>query len=188
MITLGRPSVAQLDAVLERAATADISYDHRGSTLAAGPGRYERTIDLGGDPDTFDRAVAGLRAWACHGGIGATIHPSRVPIAEGTNLIVVLRVGPLRLLVPDRVVAIVDEPDRFGFAYGTLPGHPERGEEAFIVERTSGGRVTATIRVEARGAWLAARLGAPVVTVFQRLALRRYLGGWQRFVNERGTP
>jgi hypothetical protein len=25
-----------------------------------------------------------------------------------------------------RVVAVIDEPDRFGFAYGTLPDHPER--------------------------------------------------------------
>ena len=36
--------------------------------------------------------------------------------------------------VPARVVYVIDEPLRKGFAYGTLPGHPETGEEAFIVE------------------------------------------------------
>ena len=34
---------------------------------------------------------------------------------------------------PCRVVYVVDEPDRRGFAYGTLPGHPESGEELFLV-------------------------------------------------------
>jgi uncharacterized protein (UPF0548 family) len=37
-----------------------------------------------------------------------------------------------------RIVYIVDEDDgsmrRFGFAYGTLPGHAESGEERFLVE------------------------------------------------------
>ena len=36
-----------------------------------------------------------------------------------------------------RVVYVVDEPGRFGLAYGTLPGHVERGEERFLVERDS---------------------------------------------------
>jgi uncharacterized protein (UPF0548 family) len=31
----------------------------------------------------------------------------------------------------------VDEPGRRGFAYGTLPGRPETGEEAFVVEKTN---------------------------------------------------
>jgi uncharacterized protein (UPF0548 family) len=47
-----------------------------------------------------------------------------------------------------RVVAVADEPDRCGFAYGTLPGHAVCGEEAFVVARdeaalTGGTRVRA---------------------------------------------
>ncbi len=33
----------------------------------------------------------------------------------------------------------MDEPDRAGFGYGTLPGHPEVGEEAFLVTRAGDG-------------------------------------------------
>ena len=36
-----------------------------------------------------------------------------------------------------RIVYVVDEPgpiSRFGFAYGTLPGHVEAGEERFLIE------------------------------------------------------
>jgi uncharacterized protein (UPF0548 family) len=36
-----------------------------------------------------------------------------------------------------RVVYVIDEPERFGFAYGTLPNHIERGEERFLIERQS---------------------------------------------------
>jgi uncharacterized protein (UPF0548 family) len=33
------------------------------------------------------------------------------------------------------VVWTVDEPNRIGFGYGTLQGHPESGEESFVVSR-----------------------------------------------------
>ena len=36
-------------------------------------------------------------------------------------------IGPLTAVAVCRIVAVVDEPDRYGFAYGTLPGHTERG-------------------------------------------------------------
>lgn len=184
----GPPSAADLDAYLASMTGTDLSYAHVGSTKAPGAGRYEQSIALGAADGTFERAVEGLRAWACHGGIGATIHPPAAPLVEGTDVIVVLPVGPVRLLVPDRIVAVVDEPDRFGFAYGTLPGHPEEGEEGFWIERRPTGEVRATIRVEAGGAWLLARLGAPFVTAFQRIALRRYLRGLQQFVERGATP
>ncbi|MBU8820992.1 DUF1990 domain-containing protein, partial [Mycolicibacterium goodii] len=37
-------------------------------------------------------------------------------------------------------------PDRCGFAYGTLHGHPVCGEEAFIVHRDRAGTVFLTLR------------------------------------------
>jgi uncharacterized protein (UPF0548 family) len=187
-LRLGRPSAAELDAFLASVAGAGLTYAHVGSTRTAGGGRYARSIALGSTAGTFERAVAGLRAWACHGGIGATIHPPAAPLVEGTDVLVVLPVGPFRLLVPARSVAVVDEPDRFGFAYGTLPGHPERGEEGFWIERSSSGAVRATIRVEAASAWWLARLGSPIVTAVQRIALRRYLRGLQQFVEQGARP
>jgi uncharacterized protein (UPF0548 family) len=54
-------------------------------------------------------------------------------------------VGLAGIVIPCRVVWTVDEPDRRGFAYGTLPDHPERGEEAFSVERIDG-RVLLSLR------------------------------------------
>ena len=55
----------------------------------------------------------------------------------------VAHLGPWKVREPIEVVAVVDEPDRQGFAYGTLTGHPLRGEEAFIVERLPDGSLLA---------------------------------------------
>jgi uncharacterized protein (UPF0548 family) len=87
----------------------------------------------------------------------------------------IARLGPLRVREPIEVVAVVDEPDRQGFAYGTLSGHPVSGEEAFIVDRHADGSVWLTIRSITKpttGAW---RLAGPAVAVGQRCYRRRYL-------------
>jgi uncharacterized protein (UPF0548 family) len=42
-------------------------------------------------------------------------------------------VGPLRMRALCRVIYTITAPRRKGFAYGTLPGHPECGEEAFTI-------------------------------------------------------
>jgi hypothetical protein len=51
-------------------------------------------------------------------------------------MVTAIALGPITAIAPCRIVAVVDEPLRFGFAYGTLPGHPESGEEAFIIDNT----------------------------------------------------
>lgn len=181
LIRLGRPDAATLDELLERARTAALTYDHVGSTLprSDGPeaGVRKEGLDLGVGAAAFEAAVDGLRSWACHRGLGATVHPADAPLTVGTTLLVVLGAGPVSIVVPDRIVAVIDEPRRFGFAYGTLEGHQERGEESFLVEHLDDDRVVATIGLDAHPATPAARLAAPAVAWFQRIAVRRYLLG-----------
>jgi len=74
-----------------------------------------------------------------------------------------------------RVIYVVDEPGRRGFAYGTLPGHPERGEESWIVEQRDDGSVWITVRAFSRPAsrrWWAVY---PALRVMQEYYTRRYL-------------
>ncbi|MFC7574081.1 DUF1990 family protein [Klenkia terrae] len=80
----------------------------------------------------------------------------------------------LRVREPIRVVAVVDTPDRRGFAYGTRPGHPVSGEEAFVVHRDAEGAVWLTLRSLTRpgtGIW---RPLFPLLLVAQRVYRRRY--------------
>lgn len=82
--------------------------------------------------------------------------------------------GPFRVTAPCRVVYVIDESDRRGFAYGTLPGHPEAGEEAFIVERTDDGSVWLTIRAVSRPSSWAWWFAYPMLRLAQTLYTRRY--------------
>jgi uncharacterized protein (UPF0548 family) len=178
---IGRLTPARLDRELGRAARAEPTYAHVGSTLPGGSAASTAAArthqrDLGVGEDVFRGAVAALRTWAPQRGIGACIHPPDAPVAVGVTVLVVLRRGPVTAIAPNRVVRVIDEEHRFGFAYGSLPGHPERGEESFQVERTASGLVRATIRVDAGPGSSIARLGAPLLRALQRRAIRGYLG------------
>jgi len=70
--------------------------------------------------------------------------------------------------------------DERGFAYGTLPGHPESGEECFLVRLAPGGEVVFEIRVFFRLASPGARLAGPLALVLQRLATDRYVTAIRR--------
>jgi uncharacterized protein (UPF0548 family) len=176
----GRPDDAALRPLLDRSAAALPTYDFVGATVDAGTSSpyavHERHLDIGRGAADFDAAVAGLRAWVQHRGVLARVRPEGAPLEVGVTVVVVLPVGPVVLLAPCRIVRVVDEERRAGFAYGSLPGHPETGEEAFLLDHLPDGAVRFTIRVTARAATPALRLVEPLVTVFQRVAIRRYLG------------
>lgn len=105
---------------------------------------------------------------------GADGTPFLVP--GDTALLVIPVVGGLwTIKSPARVVYVVDEPSRKGFAYGTLPGHPESGEEAFIVDQTEDGSVWLTITAFSRPSSWYWWMVYPVLRAFQEYYTRRYL-------------
>lgn len=170
---------AEVDLLLAAARRSDVSYDHEGSTLDparwTAPDMRSRHLDVGRGAADFAAARAALQTWKPQQGISARIEPAGQPVVPGATVLVVLRCGPFTAVAPDRIVAVIDEPGMFAFAYGTLPGHAERGEESFTVEHRADDTVRATIRVRAHAATLLARAGAPVVRWLQGAALRRYL-------------
>lgn len=99
---------------------------------------------------------------------------SPAQLEDRATVLVTIAAGPLQVIVPCRVLYVDHEADRFAFAYGTLPGHPERGEEAFVVERHGGDTVFRIIAFS-RPADLATRLGEPVARRIQRRFTARYL-------------
>ncbi len=186
-IHLGRRIQTELDELLVRATRGDLSYGHVGSSLSAGspPGLPDRRSSKEIDGDLAVAASA-LRSWAPHRGIHGRVVPDGVPIEAGATLLVVAPFGPFEMAVPNRIVSVVDEDDRYGFAYGTLAGHAEVGEESFLAEQIAPGRLRLTIRVHAGPATRLARLGAPVVTALQRAAVGRYLDAWAGAVTDQG--
>jgi uncharacterized protein (UPF0548 family) len=82
---------------------------------------------------------------------------------------------PLGLRFSVRVVYVVNEAKRVGFAYGTLRGHPEEGEEAWLVEHRDDGSVWITVRAFSRPANLFWWCGYPILRIAQEIYTRRYL-------------
>jgi uncharacterized protein (UPF0548 family) len=159
------------------------SYDAVGSTLhdvtPSGYHRLELHQKIGDGDQVFRRAGEALMTWQMHKKAGLPIKATDSPAVIGTNSLGRLGLGPVGLPVPCRVVWVVDELDRIGFGYGTLEGHPEAGEESFLVTREEDG-VYFTLRAFSRPATWYTRLGGPVGRLGQSLVGHRYASALRR--------
>lgn len=157
---------------------AALTYPEVGSTarsLPAGYRQLHRTELVGSVPSVFAEAATALMSWQVHLRSGIGVSASSPTAAEGTDVLLLARIGPMRLTAPCRVVYVIDEPARRGFAYGTLDGHHESGEEAFIVSLQDDGTVAFTITAFSRPATLLARAAGPVGRYVQDVITGRYL-------------
>jgi uncharacterized protein (UPF0548 family) len=134
--------------------------------------RVERRIGVG--RRTFEQARDGLMAFAAQRGAGLRPRATAERAAPGVDLLCLLGVGPLALAVPCRVVWTVEEDQRAGFGYGTLAGHVESGEEAFVVE-LRGQDVYAVVLAYSVPVSRLFRLGGPVTRSGQRAVAQLYL-------------
>jgi len=187
-----RPWPAQerdLGALLERARTDSLTYAPAGVSVGdlapSGLTRRHWATPLSGS-NAFERAVEALRTWGMHRGAGLRVAADG-PIAVGTN---VAFSAPLPIGFVDgtcRIVLVVDEPNRYGFAYGTLSVHPERGEESFVVYRHEDGNVRLDIDGVSRPTHPLARLVPPLADRLQDLGVRRYLAAMRTLTREQFT-
>jgi uncharacterized protein (UPF0548 family) len=186
-VLLSRPSDDDLRRLFARLASENLTYTGPSPIIGDPhvPGyRYvDHAQQLGSGDAVFERAKDALRGWEAHRAAGAVVAPADAPLTVGTDVVVTLRLGPVHVLAPCRVVSAVDDPALFGFSYATLPGHPERGEEAFHIERSPDGGVRFRVRAVSRPALLLVQLAGPLAHVVQARATRRYLEGVRRFVS-----
>jgi uncharacterized protein (UPF0548 family) len=178
MLRVRAPSPEILRRVLEEQGWKPFTYADVGATAGVPPAGFRSDTfetDLGADDDDrFQAARRGVLAWAPQRGAGITVYPDAPPAADHAFVLVLPFPVIGCAVAPARVVYVLDEPARAGFAYGTLPGHPERGEEAFIVVR-EGGRLVFRVGAFSRPGDLLARLGGPVARMVQVRTIRTYL-------------
>jgi len=84
---------------------------------------------VGNGPAEFQRAATDLFRCEVHRRAGLRIITSTDRVVKGALITSTLGLGGFGGNAPCIVVAVVDEPELGGWAYGTLPGHPECGEE-----------------------------------------------------------
>jgi uncharacterized protein (UPF0548 family) len=152
-----------------------LTYPEVGATAGPPPPGYHHlhaSAVIGHGRTRFESAATEVMRWGMLRGAGLRVDPTTEVAAVGSEVIVGL--GPVR--APCRVVYVVDEPNRRGFAYGTLPGHAETGEELFAVRYDPiGEAVHAEVSAFSRhGTWWS-RLAGPGTSLAQRLISKRYL-------------
>ena len=138
------------------------------------------TVWLGSGEATFQQARAALRDWQTHRSNWLQLFPASSPPTEGQTVLVLLKAAGLCLSFGCRVVRVIDEARRYGFIYGTLAGHPESGEELFVIEWQPDDRVSFTLSAVSRPANLLYALGRPFGTLMRGLGTRQYLTSMQR--------
>ena len=136
--------------------------------------RSEVSAVVGHGDAVWNRAARDVLRWRVKTASGFTVD-SPDPVSRGDRLVISARLFNMTIFEPVEVLDVVEELDRVGFAYRTLPGHPVNGEEAFIVHRR-GGEVRITVRSLTRAApqqpW---RALYPLLKIAQRVSRRRYL-------------
>ncbi|MFC3688632.1 DUF1990 family protein [Aquipuribacter hungaricus] len=137
-----------------------------GGTPPAGWRRLHASLRLPGAD--LRRAGEALLTWQVHRAAGVRVLADRPRAEVGGAVTTLLGVGPLALPAPCRVVWVEEGADLVGFGYGTLPGHPFVGEEAFAVRRQQDGSVRFEVRASSRPARWWSRLAGPVAPPAQR--------------------
>jgi len=157
----------------------ELTYDEVGATAGRMPPGYHHVRArrvVGHGREDFARAADALLAGEAQRRAGARVefshHP---PMRQGSRVTMRLGFGILSFRIPCLVVWAERTETLAGFAYGTLPGHPERGEERFTLTLAPSGDVVFDIAAfSSPGRWFT-RLGTPVGRRVQSWMTQRYL-------------
>jgi uncharacterized protein (UPF0548 family) len=179
MFLLTRPDKAAIDAFRFGAATLEFSYDEIGRTNNATAGlsghlNYPYTIDhnrivIGTGDASWEKAKEAVRRWKMFDIAWVELCWPETQIEVGREVaILVFHLGVYSLNAA-RIVYVIDEPGRFGFAYGTLTDHGESGEERFLVELDpESGDVFYDLLAFSRPGHVLAYLGYPFARLLQK--------------------
>jgi uncharacterized protein (UPF0548 family) len=174
MFSLSKPQDDDVARFLLSQEQSTFSYAEVGETRDADlENRYKGfTVDnnrirLGAGPDIFHSAGSAVRDWKMFKLGWVDLFPRRAPIVTGQTVASRIHHFGFWSLNACRVVYTIEEPRRFGFAYGTLQDHAECGEERFSVEWRPDDSVWFQILAFSKPRSLA-RLGAPLARALQK--------------------
>jgi len=142
MFLITKPSEESITQFVHAQQTSLFSYEEVGATLNDNaPDGYaidHNRIQLGSGRETFDRAIEAVRNWKMFNLEWTESYFDTTPIEVGNTVAILIKHFGFWSLNAARIVYVLDETtdeiEKFGFAYGTLTEHGERGEERFSVE------------------------------------------------------
>jgi uncharacterized protein (UPF0548 family) len=130
MFLLNKPSAGQIHSFLDAQKTRKLSY----SKASPGYTVDHNRIQLGHGCAVFSRAMDAIRQWKMFEMDWLSLCFPETPIEVGATVAVLISHFGFWSLNACRIVYLIEEPNKYGFAYGTLPDHGEIGEERFSVE------------------------------------------------------
>lgn len=191
MFCVRKPDDAAILRFLDAEQGRPFSYPEVGASRLVAPSGYNldhHRIMLGEGHATFAKAVEALKHWKMFKMDWVEIVPKEVSITEGSCVAIIVQHFGFWSLNASRIAYVIDEQgplERFGFAYGTLPGHVERGEERFSVEyHSEDNSVWYDLFAFSRPGHLLARLGYPISRRLQRRFATDSLKAMKKAVNE----
>ena len=194
MYSLRKPTPRQIEMFLSIMADAPYSYTEVGASRTAPPTGYrvgKICGRIGRGAAAFERAKDAIRRWAMFPQNLVDLHDRGAPIEPGTLAVPLLRGPGFWLCAACRIVYVLDEHDeqenitRFGFAYGTLDEHLERGEERFLVEwHRNDDSVWYDLLAFSRPNGLVSTLGDPMIRVMQGRFRRQSLAAMTEAATE----
>ena len=138
------PDEKEVRAFLEAQADTAFSYREVGASRTGAPAGYvvdHNRVRLGEGEAAFRQAVRAIQRWEMFNLGWVRVFSPDTPIAAGRVVAVLARHLRFFSLNACRIVYTIDAGGdeegaikRYGFAYGTLAEHAERGEERFSVE------------------------------------------------------
>jgi len=153
------------------------TYPETGATrhgpLPAGYRHLRRRMRVGGGEEAFARAVEAVLTWRMHEAMGVPVESSAPRATTGVSVLTRPGVGRFRVAAPCVVVWAEEGERRAGFGYGTVAGHPLKGEEAFVVTRGDDGAVWLEVVAFSRPVSWWTRAAGPLTRVFQRFYAAR---------------
>ncbi len=172
MFLFRRPSVASIGHFLASQTDRDVTYIGVGGTNGTPPAGYtvdHHRFELGQGDAVWQRAQAAMRAWRQFDLGWLEAIPSDTPLVTGSQVAILARAVGMWILNAARIMYVIDEPTRYGFAYGTLPDHVETGEERFLLELDPAtGGVAYDILAFSRPRHLFTRIGYPLTRRMQK--------------------
>jgi uncharacterized protein (UPF0548 family) len=190
MFSFRKPSDDALRRFLATQARLEFTYTAVGATAdgQSTPDGYNldhTRVLLGSGSTTFESACSALRRWQQFRLGWCEAFPADTRLQSGETVVVVARLLGSWWANAARIVYSIDESRapiaRFGFAYGTLPGHVESGEERFLVEwDRATDQVFYDIRAFSRPRHILSRLGYPFARALQKRFARDSAASMQR--------
>ena len=179
MFRISEPSEQDAVEFVSSQRNLSFTYAEVGATNATPPASGyivdHNRVRLGDGEAIYQRAVAALKYWRQFDLGWVSIAPHGVVIEVGATVAVKARAFGTWSLNASRVVYVIDEPRRFGFAYGTLPDHVECGEERFLIEWLPDDSVWYDILAFSRPQHPLVKLSSPLARLLQKRFARESL-------------